>query len=107
MAIERIIDCRRPVHFPRESHKPFRTQRWNRSIGIFGRPPNQSIDRSAKKAIINQGKLEIYCDSQQIRETAAVDVVAAAASRVRKSNEPLNELEKLRNNVKDKTQSRI
>ena len=97
------------MHFPRESHKPFRTQRWNRSIGIFGRPADQPIDRSAKKAIINQGKLEIYCDSQQIRETAAVDVVvgAASASRVRKSKGPLNELEKLRTNVKDKTQSRI
>ena len=75
---------------------------------LAARPADQPIDRSAKKAIINQGKLEIYCDSQQIRETAAVDVVVgAAASRVRKSNGPLNELEKLRTNVKDKTQSRI
>ena len=54
------------------------------SIAVINR--NISRRRSKKEAIINQNKLEIYCHSQQIRETSAVVVVVTVpVTQVRKS----------------------
>ena len=86
-ATARLIYCCKPVHFPRESHKPFPrppalSQRSNRSSITCNQSEYFAVAaRSPKKAIINQNKLEIYCYSQQIRETAAV----VTLPRVRKS----------------------